>query len=129
MAPSYSENGIELVIDGDGALPDLAYMIDESHNVKDPIEDLIQSTDEIQNGLARALLVDLDALAAARDADDPALAAEVLQTAYRTDVRPLVAEARRRNGAALAPLRTYRALGYRTAVAAERGTGHAASGL
>jgi L-rhamnose isomerase/sugar isomerase len=119
---------LELLASGDGALPDLAYMIDESHNVKDPIEDLIQATDEIQHSLARALLVDLDGLAAAQDADDPAAAAEVLQAAYRTDVRPLVAEARRRNGAALAPLRTFR-LGYRAAVTAERGSGHAASGL
>lgn len=120
---------LELLALGDGALPDLAYMIDESHNVKDPIEDLIQATDEIQHSLARALLIDLDALAAAQDADDPAAAAEVLQAAYRTDVRPLVAEARRRNGAAIAPLRTFRSLGYRAAAVAERGSGHAASGL
>lgn len=120
---------LELVVHGGGVLPPLAYMIDESHNVKDPIEDLIQATDEIQVGLARALLVDRDELAAAQDADDPARAAEVLQTAYRADVRPLVAEARRRQGAAIAPLATYRRLGYRSAVAAERGSGHAASGL
>jgi L-rhamnose isomerase/sugar isomerase len=104
-------------------------MIDESHNVKDPVEDLIQATDEIQHALARALLVDLDALRAAQDADDPAGAAEVLQAAHRTDVRPLVAEARRRNGAALAPLRTFRRLGYRERVTDERGSGHAATGL
>ncbi len=120
---------LELVSDGDGALPDLAYMIDESHNLKDPVEDLIQATDEIQVGLARALLVDLVALAGAQDTDDPAAAAEVLQAAYRSDVRPLVAEARRRNGAALEPLQTYRRLGYRQTVATERGSGHAASGL
>jgi L-rhamnose isomerase/sugar isomerase len=120
---------LELVGHGGGALPDLAYMIDESHNVKDPVEDLIQATDEIQHALARALLVDLDALRAAQDADDPAGAAEVLQAAHRTDVRPLVAEARRRNGAALAPLRTFRRLGYRERVTDERGSGHAATGL
>jgi L-rhamnose isomerase/sugar isomerase len=120
---------LELVIDGGGSLPDLAYMIDESHNLKDPIEDLIQATDEIQINLARALLVDLVALGAAQDEDDPAAAAEILQAAFRSDVRPLVAEARRRNGAAIAPLSTYRALGYRRAAAAERGSGHAATGL
>lgn len=120
---------VELVSIGGGSLPGLAYMIDESHNLKDPIEDLIQATDEIQVCLARALLVDLAALAGAQDADDPAAAAEVLQAAHRTDVRPLVAEARRRNGAALAPLRTYRRLGYRAAVADERGSGHGATGL
>ena len=120
---------LELLLDGGGSLPDLAYMIDESHNVKDPVEDLIQATDEIQISLARALLVDLAALRDAQDADDPAGAAEVLQRAYRTDVRPLVAEARRRNGAALDPLGTFRRLGYRAAMAAERGSGHAATGL
>ena len=91
-------------------------MIDASHNLKDPLEDLIQATDQIQVTLAQALLVDRDALADAQDANDPALAAEVLHAAYRTDVRPLVAEARRRNGAALAPLDTFRRLGYRAAV-------------
>ena len=120
---------MELLIDGEGTLPALAYMIDESHNVKDPIEDLIQSTEEIQISLARAALVDRTALAHAQECDDPAAAAEELQFAYRTDVRPLVAEARRRNGAALSPLRTYRRSGYRMTVATERGSGHAASGL
>lgn len=120
---------LELVIDGGGSLPELAYMIDESHNLKDPVEDLIQATDEIQINLARALLVDLDGLSAAQHDDDPAGAAEVLQAAFRTDVRSLVAEARRRNGAALAPLTTYRRLGYRRAAAEERGSGHAATGL
>ena len=78
-------------------------MIDASHNLKDPLEDLIQATDQVQVTIAQALLVDRDALAEAQDANDPALAAEVLQAAYRSDVRPLVAEARRRNHAALAP--------------------------
>ena len=96
-------------------------MIDASHNLKDPLEDLIQATDQIQVTLAQALLVDRDALADAQDANDPARAAEVLQAAYRSDVRPLVAEARRRNGAALSPLTTYRRLGYRAAALASRG--------
>lgn len=120
---------LELLLDGGGSLPDLAYMIDESHNVKDPIEDLIQATDEIQIALARALLVDLAALADAQDGDDAAAAAEVLQAAHRTDVRAIVAEARRRNGAALDPLGTFRRLEYRTHAARERGSGHAAAGL
>ena len=120
---------LELLIEGNGSLPPLAYMIDESHNVKDPIEDLIQATDEIQHSLARALLVDLEALTHAQNGDDPAEAAELLQSAFRTDVRPIVAEARRRNGAALSPLQTYRTLGYRKTVTEVRGTGHASSGL
>lgn len=119
----------ELVSYGHGLVPDLAYMIDESHNLKDPIEDLIQATDAIQVELAHALCVDRDALADAQGANDPACAAEVLHRAYRTDVRPLVAEARRRNGAALDPLATYRAVGYREAKVAERGRGAVATGL
>lgn len=120
---------VELVLIGGGAMPDLAYMIDQSHNLKDPIEDLIQATDQIQVSLAQALLVDLDELRAAQDANDPAGAAEVLQRAYRTDVRPLVAQARFASGGALNPLATYRSLGYRSAMVAERGSGHTATGL
>jgi L-rhamnose isomerase/sugar isomerase len=120
---------LELLAHGGGRMPDLAYMIDASHNVKDPIEDLVQSTDALQIALAQALLVDGAGLAAAQAENDPALAAEVLQSAYRADVRPLVAEARRRNGAARAPLATFRASGYRAATVADRGTGTVATGL
>ncbi len=120
---------LELVLLGDGAIPELAYMIDASHNVKDPIEDLIQSTDALQVAVAQALLVDLAALAEAQQDNDAAGAAEVLHAAYRSDVRPLVAEARRRNGAALAPLSAYRSLGYRRAAVDERGAAATSTGL
>jgi L-rhamnose isomerase/sugar isomerase len=119
----------ELLAVGDGTVPELAYMIDESHNLKDPLEDLIQATDAIQVELAHALCVDRIALAEAQEANDPARAADVLHRAYRTDVGPIVAEARRRNGGALDPLATYRAIGYRAATVAERGTGAVATGL
>ncbi|MCZ7528523.1 MAG: TIM barrel protein [Acidimicrobiia bacterium] len=120
---------LELVAHGGGALPPLRYMIDESHNVKDPLEDLAQATDQLQVALAQALLVDRAALAAAQDGNDAAGAAEILQAAYRTDVRPIVAEARSRNGAARDPLGVLRRSGYRAATAAERGSGLAATGL
>jgi L-rhamnose isomerase/sugar isomerase len=120
---------LELLEAGDGALPDLAYMIDASHNVKDPIEDLVQATDQIQVTLAQALLVDRAALADAQDDNDAAGAAEVLQRAYRTDVRPLVAEARRRSGAAREPLSVFRRLGYRRRMREERGATARATGL
>ena len=110
-------------------MPPLAYMIDQSNNLKDPIEDLIQATDAIQLTLAQALCVDRAVARRRAGANDPALAAEVLHAAFRTDVRPLVAEARRRNGAALDPVTAYRRIGYRAAVAAERGSGHVATGL
>ena len=95
---------LELLDAGGGRMPDMAYMIDQRNNLKDPLEDLIQATDAMQLALAQALCVDRAALADAQDANDPALAAEILHRAFRTDVRPLVAEARRRNGAALDPL-------------------------
>jgi L-rhamnose isomerase/sugar isomerase len=119
----------ELVAAGGGRVPELAYMIDQSHNLKDPIEDLIQSTEAILLAYAQALLVDREALRAAQDGNDPALAQEILQAAFRTDVRPFAAEARRRNGAALAPLAAYRAIGYRDARIAERGRSTVATGL
>jgi L-rhamnose isomerase/sugar isomerase len=119
----------ELLLAGGGAMPDLAYMIDESHNLKDPVEDLIQATDAIQHTLALALCIQRDDLAEAQEANDPARAAEVLHRAYRTDVRPLVAEARRRNGAALQPLEAFRTIGYRDQKIAERGLATVSTGL
>ena len=110
-------------------MPALRYMIDASHNLKDPVEDLIQATDQIQTTIAQGLLLDREALAEAQDTNDPARAAEVVQAAYRTDVRPLVAEARHRNGAALAPLVTFRRVGYRAATVSDRGDRSIASGL
>jgi L-rhamnose isomerase/sugar isomerase len=119
----------ELVENGGGAMPDLAYMIDASHNLKDPLEDLIQATDQIQLTIAQALLVDRAALKDAQEADDAALAAEILHAAFRSDVRPLVAEARRRNGAAIDPLTAFRRSGYRRAKIDERGTDARSTGL
>ncbi len=112
---------VELVRQGGGRLPDLRYMIDASHNVKDPLEDLIQATDHLHVTLAQALLVDTDRLADAQERNDPTDAAETLHAAFRSDVRPLVAEARRQNGAALDPVTTYRRSGYRQSAASRRG--------
>lgn len=120
---------LELLGAGGGRLPDLAYMIDESHNLKDPLEDLVQATEAAQVALAQALLVDLPALTGAQQDNDPAAAHELLHRAFRTDVRPLVAEARRRRGAALAPLAAYRSLGYRARVTRVRGEDALATGL
>jgi L-rhamnose isomerase / sugar isomerase len=119
----------ELLEAGGGGMPDAAYMIDESHNLKDPLEDLIQATDALQVALAQALCVNRADLAEAQQANDPARAAEVLHRGFRTDVRPLVAEARRRNGAALDPLATYRGVGYRAETIAARGADALATGL
>jgi L-rhamnose isomerase/sugar isomerase len=119
----------ELIRAGEGNLPALAYMIDQSHNIKDPLEDLIQSTEAVSIAYAQALIVDRGALEEAQQGNDAALAQELLQGAFRTDVRPLVAEARLRNGGAIAPLEVYREVGYRRALIDERGLASVASGL
>lgn len=120
----------ELVTAGGGTTaPDLAYMIDQSHNVKDPMEDLLQSTEALLLAYAQALAVDRPALAAAQATNDVAMAQEILQQAYRTDVRPLLAEARLRDGGALDPLGAFRALGCRQAMIDQRGDDVTSTGL
>jgi L-rhamnose isomerase/sugar isomerase len=108
---------------------DLGWMIDASHNVKDPIEDLIQSVEAIKVAYAQALIVDTEALKQAQLSNDVAYAQEILQQAYRTDVRPLVAEARLRTGGALSPLAAYRSLDVRKNLIKERGEKTVATGL
>ena len=108
---------------------DLAWMIDASHNVKDPLEDLIQSVEAIMIAYTQALIVDKAALIDAQETNDSAKAQEVLQAAYRTDIRPLVAEARLRAGAALQPLQLFRSLKIREQLINERGQKIIATGL
>lgn len=97
-----------------------AHMIDQSHNVTDPIESLISSANEIRRAYAQALLVDRGALESHQSENDALMASETLKRAYRTDVEPILAEARRRAGGAIDPVATYRASGYRARVASER---------
>lgn len=108
---------------------DLGWMIDASHNVKDPLEDLLQSVEAIKLAYAQALLVDQKALKAAQQQNDTVLSQEILQQAYRTDVRPIVAEARLRSGAALQPITLFRDLKVREKLIAERGLKSVATGL
>lgn len=108
---------------------DLGWMIDASHNIKDPLEDLLQSVEAIQIAYAQALMVDDVALEEARSLNDVVLAQEILQHAFRTDVRPIVAEARRRKGAALDPLAAYRKMKVREQLIKERGANVKATGL
>lgn len=98
----------------------LAYMIDQSHNVTDPIESLMASSIEIARAYVQASLVDRKALAAAQEANDVLAAHRMLKAAYLTDVSPILAEARARQGGALDPIATYRASGYRAEKAKER---------
>lgn len=104
-------------------------MIDASHNVKDPLEDLLQSVEAIRIAYAQALLVDRDRLTAAQNNNDTVQAQEILQNAFRTDVRPLIAEARLRAGGALDPLAVFRKEKVRDQLVGERGKTAIATGL
>jgi len=108
---------------------DLAWMIDASHNVKDPLEDLLQSVEAIMIAYAQALLVDRRKLAEMQDDNDVVAAQEILQTSFRTDVRSLVAEARLRSGGAIDPLSVYRNEKVREHLIKERGSKTVATGL
>lgn len=99
---------------------DPAHMLDQSHNVTDPIESLMLSAVEVQRAYAQALLVDRAALAAYQDANDVIMARETLKAAFRTDVDPILAMARLEKGGAIDPVETYREAGYRAKVASER---------
>ncbi|MCO5734736.1 L-rhamnose catabolism isomerase [Rhizobium sp. SSA_523] len=105
-----------------------AHMIDQSHNVTDPIESLISSANEIRRAYAQALLVDRGSLEGFQAENDALMATETLKRAYRTDVEPILAEARHRAGGAIDPLQTYRASGYRNRAAAERPASKGGSG-
>jgi len=95
-------------------------MLDQSHNVTDPIESLMLSAIEVQRAYAAALLVDRKALADYQDANDALLATQTLKEAYRTDVEPVLAMARLNSGGAISPVSAYRASGYRQKISAER---------
>lgn len=108
---------------------DLGWMIDASHNVKDPLEDLLQSVEAIKLTYAQALLVDRKQLARAQEVNDTVAAQEILQNSFRTDGRALVAESRRRAGGALDPLGLYRSEKIREQLMKKRGAGAVATGL
>ncbi|WP_400191752.1 TIM barrel protein [Hymenobacter sp. B81] len=107
----------------------VAYMIDASHNTKDPLEDLLQSVDNILGAYAKALLVDRAALHEAQEANDVARAEEILRDAFLTDVRPLVAESYRQSGGALQPVAAYRRAGLREQLIRQRGKLSLSTGL
>ena len=97
-----------------------AYMLDQSHNVTDPIESLMSSAVEVQRAFVQASLVDRAALAGLQEQNDVLQAAQLLKNAYRTDVSPILAMARVRAGGAADPVAAYRASGYRDRVASQR---------
>lgn len=99
---------------------DPAYMIDQSHNVTDPIESLLSSAEAIMQSFAKALLVDRAALQAAQDSNDVMMAFQALRRAYTVDVSPILAMARMEAGGAIDPIEAYRASQWRQRKAQQR---------
>ena len=99
---------------------DPAYMLDQSHNVTDPVESLMTSAAELVRAYVQAHLVDRERLAAHQQANDALLALQSLKQAFTTDVEPILAMARHRAGGAIDPVATYRASGYRQRAAQAR---------
>jgi L-rhamnose isomerase / sugar isomerase len=106
----------------------IAYMIDQSHNIEPKIEAMIQSVLNVQTAYVKALLVDRQALRQAQEAGDVLGGYRILQAAYETDVRPLLAEFRSRQGIDPEPIAAFRTSGYAERVATERPTTGSSSG-
>jgi L-rhamnose isomerase/sugar isomerase len=100
-----------------------AYMIDQSHNVSDPIEALMTSAEEIHRAFVQALLVDRARLAASQEHNDAVMALKTLKQAFTTDVSPILQMARYDKGCAIDPVDTYRQSTYRAHKADERPQG------
>ena len=97
-----------------------AHMLDQSHNVTDPIESLMTSAIELQRAYAQALIVERSKLHEYRMANDVLMAAQTLKRGFTTDVSPILAQARASKGGAIDPVATYRASGYRAHCAQTR---------
>jgi L-rhamnose isomerase / sugar isomerase len=97
-----------------------AYMLDQSHNVTDPIESLLESAASVQRAYVQALLVDREALREQQEANDALAASSTLRAAVQIDVEPILAMGRLRRGGAIAPVSIYRASGWRARAAQER---------
>lgn len=108
------------VIRGGGLTADIAFMLDQCHNIEEKVPAVIRSVMNVQEATAKALLVDADALAAAQRDGDVLAANAALMDAYNTDVRPLVAEVRTELGADADPVAAYHASGYGKKIVAER---------
>ena len=109
--------------------PDLSWMIDASHNLKDPMEDLLQSVETIKIAYAKALLVDYNELKTFQQKNDVAACQSILQDAFRTDVRALVVESYYASGGVIDPLKAYRELKIRQKLIEARGVDSKSTGL
>jgi L-rhamnose isomerase/sugar isomerase len=108
------------VIRGGGFTPDVAFMLDQCHNIEAKIPAIIRSVMNVQEATAKALLVDRDALAAAQRDGDVLGANAVLMDAFNTDVRPLLREVREEMGLDPEPLAAYARCGWAERIVAER---------
>jgi L-rhamnose isomerase/sugar isomerase len=107
-----------------------AYMLDQSHNVTDPIESLMGSAETVQRCFVQALLVNRSALEDYQSSNDVLMAMRLLKGAFQTDVSPILAMARQRSGGAIDSIGVYRASGYRRRKGEERpASGSAGSGI
>jgi len=97
---------------GYGAGSEVAFMLDQCHNIEDKIPGQIRSVLNVQEMTARALLVDREALGAAQLAGDVLAANGILMDAFYTDVRPALAEWRTSRGLPADPMAAYAASGY-----------------
>lgn len=109
--------------------PDLSWMIDASHNLKDPMEDLLQSVETIKIAYAKALLVDYNLLKTFQQENDIAACQSTLQDAFRTDVRALVIESCYASGGVIDPLKAYREFKIRQKLIQARGVDSKSTGL
>jgi L-rhamnose isomerase/sugar isomerase len=103
-----------------GTRADIAYMIDQSHNLKGKIEAMIQTVMVAQELYAKAALVDFERLSAAQGSAELVAAESLLQDAFATDVRPVIREWRTAQGLPADPLRAFRDGGYLERITAER---------
>lgn len=106
------------------------YMLDQSHNVTDPIESLMYSAAEVQRAFVKAMLVNRDELTTYQQANDPMMAQATLKSAFNLDVEPILQMARLRAGGAINPVATYRISGYRIRAGKDRpATNQSGSGI
>lgn len=108
------------VVRGGGFTPEVAFMLDQCHNIEAKIPAIIRSVMNVQEATAKALLVDGDALRSAQRAGDVLEANAVVMDAYNTDVRPLLREVREEMGLDADPMGAYRRSGWASKIVEER---------
>lgn len=108
------------VVRGGGLDSDIAFMLDQCHNIEAKIPAIIRSVMNVQEATAKALLVDADALADAQRTGDVLAANAALMDAFNTDVRPLLAEVREDSGLDPDPMRAYRESGWQERIVKDR---------